>query len=736
MKIKDLNLPIAYCLCQLSLLLLTAPLLAQRPQTAEIRPLNGQPTLYVNQKSELPFMYALTHVTGGRWSWEELPAHNLRQMSEAGVRLFQVDLWLEDIWKEKEKRLDMALARRQVSGVLNACPGGGVVVRLHVNAPLWWNLAHPEECVQYADGPVQDLPSGLPFNHEDGDILRANRASLASKLWREEAGNILREFCHRLARTREGKAVIGIHISGGVYGEWHPWGFIKQEPDVSAPMQLAFRKWLKNKYLTDENLQAAWGNSRFNLANATVPDTTERRCCADGFFRNPALEQRVMDFYRCQQSVIADDIEFFCRIAKEQWGRPLITGVFYGYMQFGLCRQALNGHLEAQRLLESPWIDYFAGPPSYYEPSRKAGGSGMERAPIRSIQLHGKMWFDEIDNGYLQDKRERDFVRSGALGDTNYLPVLQRSLWLPMVQGCGLWLYDFGPRRNTGWWDSPMYLEEIKRTLDYFRNRYGKGMKPEAHAADALVVWDTESFYAVKNVNTKRCEKGLDAAAEELLCSGISLDHIYLFDLQHVDLKAYKAIIFINAWVLTSGQRQFIRDTVAQNGRTLIWNYGAGYSDSTHGGKELTEQLTGISLQQIKRDDKPVWIMGQDTVENPEPLEPLLFVSDREATTLAKLHGKGEAVIARKNFPTHTMVYAAIPLHRSAVFRTLLQEAGCWVLNDRPDATFSTADFIILHTGKGGKRNLRLKNGETLELELPIIATRLLDAKTGLEVKR
>ncbi|MFN0173369.1 MAG: hypothetical protein ACKVU0_01885 [Saprospiraceae bacterium] len=718
----------------LLLALLPAILLAQRPQTAEIRTLNGQPTLYVNEQPELPFMYALTHITGGRWSWEELPAHNLRRMGEAGVRLFQVDLWLEDIWKENEKQLDMGLTRRQIRGVLDACPGGAVVVRLHLNAPVWWNRIHPEECVQYANGPVEDLPIGFPFNHEDGDILRGKRASLASELWRVEAGKKLEEFCRRLSGTREGKAVIGIHISGGVYGEWHPWGFIKQEPDISAPMQQAFRKWVKNKYLFDENLQVAWGNKRFTLDNATVPDSLERRCCADGFFRDPVLEQRVMDFYRCQQIVIAEDIEFFCRIAKEQWGRPLITGVFYGYMQFGLCRQALNGHLEVERLLQSPWIDYFAGPPSYYGPCRKAGGSGMQRAPIRSIQLHGKMWFDEIDNGYLQDKRERDFVRSDMLGDTNYLPLLQRSLWLPLVQNAGLWLYDFGPRRNTGWWDSPMYREEIKRTLHYFRGKYGRATKPKDQAADALVVWDTESYYAVKNISTKHCEKGLDAAAEELQRSGVALDHIYLFDLQRVELKKYKAIVFMNAWVLTQKQRQFIRDSVAQNGRTMIWNYGAGYSDGVHKGQALMEQLTGISLQVVKMKQNPVWIMGLDTIENPEPLDPFLLVSDSETEPLALLKENAGVAIARKNFPSHSMVYPAVPLHQSIVFQELLQKSGCKVLNNTPDATFSSADFIVLHTGTGGKRVLHLKNGEALELELPKIATKLLDAKTGKEV--
>ena len=725
MKLTDLALLLAF---------LPGTLCAQRAQTAEIRTINGQPTLYVNQRPELPFLYALTHVTGGRWSWEELPAHNLRRMSEAGIRLFQVDLWLEDIWKPNEKQLDMDLVRRQIRGVLLAAPDGAVVVRLHVNAPFWWNRAHPEEGVQYANDAVQDQPSGLPFNYEDGDVLRARRASLASLLWRKEAGEKLREFCRRLAHTREGKSVIGIHISGGVYGEWHPWGFIKQEPDVGTPMQQAFRNWLKTKYISDLRLQAAWSDSRFTLESATVPDSNERRCCADGFFRDPAREQRVIDFYHCQQAIIADDIEFFCRIVKEQWGRPVLVGVFYGYMQFGLCRQAMNGHLEAQRLLESPWIDYFAGPPSYYEPSRKAGGSGMERAPMRSIQLHGKMWFDEIDNGYLQDKRERDFVRSGALGDTNYLPILQRSLWLPLVQGSGLWLYDFGPQRNTGWWDSPLYLQEIRRTLDYFRKTYGLvAIAPAVHPADVLAVWDTESFYAVKNVNTKLCEKGLDAAAEALQCSGTSIDHIYLFDLQRVELDNYKAIIFMNAWRLTPGLRQFIRDTVAQHGRTLIWNYGSGYSDGQRAGKDLVEQLTGVNLQPIKMATKPIWIMQSDTIENPEPLDPFLTVADFEWDPLAILQESGAVVMARKKYPSHSMVFTGVPLQRSNVFRSLFRQAGCQVWNEKSDGLMVTDSHILLHSGTGGKRMLHLKNGKILELKMVKNSTRLLNTHTGLE---
>lgn len=698
-------------------------LFAQKTQNAAVSLRNGQPVLFVNGRPELPFFYALTHTAGGRWSWEELPAHNLRQMASAGIRLYQVDLWLADLWPENGGRIDLALARRQIRGVLDACPEAAVVVRLHVNAPAWWNRAHPEECVQFADGPPEDRPEGLPFNHEDGDTERSRRASLASELWRAEAGARTAEFCRRLARTREGHAVIGIHVAGGVYGEWHPWGFVKYEPDGSAAMKRAFRAWLRVKYSSDENLQGAWNDPSATLAGAAVPDSAARRCCADTgtIFRDPARERRLLDFYACQQAVVADDIEFFCRTVKENWPRPLIVGVFYAYVQFGLCRHALGGHLEAERLLDCPWIDYFAGPPSYLPESRKTGGSGLQRAPVRSVLLHGKLWFDEVDNGYLQDKREQDFVRSRPLGDSTYLPVLQRSLWLPLMQGCGLWLYDFGPRRNAGWWDSPLYRAEIRRTREFFAARQAsesvKLSERFATRADVLVVWSTESFYHVENRWSKTCDRGLDAAMEDLQRCGAVSDHIYLFDLPKIDLRPYRAVVFPNAWMLTPETRVFIRDSVARAGRTVVWNYLAGYSDGARIGQDLAENGTGFIFQKMETTAAPRWRAGGFDFENPERVAPFFGIADPGATSLARRLGPDStAVVARKTGAGCTAVCATAPLHGRAVWRDIFRAAGCQILSENDDFVFAAGDLILMHTAGGGERVFQISEKITLIL--------------------
>lgn len=104
------------------LLIFLLPLTLTAQQTAEVKPYLGKPTLFVNDKPQVPLFYALTHAYGGRWSWEGVASRNLNNFEKAGMRLFQVDLYLEDIWLKGRDSLDIAKVRRQVRGVLDQCP--------------------------------------------------------------------------------------------------------------------------------------------------------------------------------------------------------------------------------------------------------------------------------------------------------------------------------------------------------------------------------------------------------------------------------------------------------------------------------------------------------------------------------------------------------------------------------------------------------------------------------------
>jgi hypothetical protein len=68
-----------------------------------------------------PQFYSLTHAYGARWSWEEVPSRNLKNFCQLGFKLYQVDLYFEDIWYKGKQQLDIDKAQRQVKGVLDVC---------------------------------------------------------------------------------------------------------------------------------------------------------------------------------------------------------------------------------------------------------------------------------------------------------------------------------------------------------------------------------------------------------------------------------------------------------------------------------------------------------------------------------------------------------------------------------------------------------------------------------------
>lgn len=710
--------------------LLLPMILAAQPKTAAVMPHLGKPTLFVDNKPVVPAFYALTHAYGGRWSWEEVASRNLKNFCETGINLFQVDLYFEDIWYKNVDTLDIGKARRQIKGVLDVCPGAGVVIRVHVNAPFWWNEQNPGERTEYADGPIDERAYGPPFNNEDGDIDRPLRASLASVKWKEESGKRLEEFCNRLAQTTEGNSVIGIHVCGGIYGEWHYWGFIDHDPDTGPAMTTYFRQWLKRKYKTDADIRKAWNNNTFTLATATVPSKDERDKTTAGIFRDPKKEQRVIDYFIAQQEVVAEDIEHFCRIVKETWPRPLIVGVFYGYFHMTFCRQASGGHLFVERILNCPFIDYLSAPQSYWGASRELGGSGNSRAVIESGLLHGKLWLDEVDNGFLQQSSDYDGIRITTRPDSAFIPILQRSALYPLMRGTGLWYYDFGIQKSFGWWDRPTYLQKIKEGREFMQKRIDIPFEP---AADVLYVWDMESFYYVKNNWTPVCYNQLDVALEEVLRTGIAGDHIYLFDLDKVDLKRYRAVVFMNTYIIQTKWKEFILQRVAGENRTLIFNYMPGITNGTQLNYQFVSELTGLEVQPIKTETIPRVVIAEpaDTFTFEGVVDPLLAITDKKAQVIGKLLGTDQTIVAVKKFKNYTSIYSSLPLHGTDVYRRLLREAGCHVYNTNGEFLYAHSGLLLLHSRFGGKRTIHLRNDKTVELTMPSRSTWILDANTG-----
>ncbi|MDI1319580.1 MAG: hypothetical protein PSW75_05210, partial [bacterium] len=373
--------------------------MALQPLSSSVEMRAGRPTLMLNGVPHAPLIYALTDCPGGRWSWEEVPGRNIALFAQQGVRLVQLDLWIEQMIAEPNGRIDLTLAQKQVAGALAQNPDAAIMFRLHVNAPLWWVQQNPDECVGYADVTAEEPPSWGLQRRVGPDGGRPVRASFASLKWQEWAHAQVTDFCTRFGATPEGGSVFSLQLANGLYGEWHQFGFLHHDPDTGVAATRSYRTWLKARYHDDASLARAWNRPGSRLDAVTAPDSPSRERADLGPLRDPRKQQDLIDYFTWLHSTMADALLGLAANVKRSWPRPIVTAAFQGYFYGQFARNAAGSHLAHDQILASPHLDCLCSPASYTDGVRAMGGSGHGRGIPGAVRRAGKLWLDENDHG-------------------------------------------------------------------------------------------------------------------------------------------------------------------------------------------------------------------------------------------------------------------------------------------------------------------------------------------------
>lgn len=728
-------------------------------RSGEVKMNNNRPTIFVNKKPITPLLYALVD---RRNSWFNIPQQNIKLFCESNINLVQVDIFLDDIWfPDSSIRIDTALM--QIRGVLEVCPDANIFLRLHVNAPRWWQALHPEESIIY--GNTESIGKGE--NNQtwmSGDVSNVSRFSLASKQWLNATSFVVKEFCRRLSKAPEGNALVSIQVACGVYGEWHYFGFLDNDPDLSQPMMNYFRNWLRNKYKTNEGLREAWGDKDVRFETAEVPSSKDRNTTTHGVFRDLVKERNVIDYYEAQHLVVAEDILHFCKLIKESWPRPIITGSFYGYFYSLFTREAAGGHLAIDTILKSPYIDFLAAPQAYYPDNEATGDPYHSRGLLESVRLHGKIWLEEMDQEPpLTNKSDSNYAASVK----ESIARIRRNIMYTATKGMGMWFYDFGIPRSTqnysnsrdklkeGYWNQPNIMADIKKMKLVLDRRL---TMPYISDADVLMVYDTRSFYSLVSQTKKTNITNIliNWTAVNAMKAGYAFDAVYLNDLKLVDLSKYKVIIFNNTFVIDDQQRQFINDKVMKDNRDIIWFYAPGYSDDKKLDVNQMSKLTGISL--VKTDSltlpiiKTTGFPGKQVVydirvtpannsskilrnyhfaDYDSPYRPLFSIDDSKAESFGIYVSNNMSAIAKKKLRFCNSWYVALPAYEPELIGGLLQGTRAHKFSDDSVIVYSGNGLLSVHTQEGGVKNIILSNGKSIRLHMDKNSTFILNNETG-----
>ena len=196
-------------------------------------------------------------------------------------------------------------------------------------------------------------------------------------------------------------ACIGYHLASGTTEEWMMWGGNENEWVDYSPVNLAgLSPWLQAQYGTDQRLQAAWADPAVTFETAAIPTKAQRQATHLGCAARSGQGAAGRSTSTCTTRTWSPTRSgYFAKAVKDITRGEKIVGVFYGYM-LQLCgeqRQQNAGHLGLAQVLASPDVDFLCSPTSYA--FRQLGGEGTSHfmSLLGSVQMHGKLWFDEND---------------------------------------------------------------------------------------------------------------------------------------------------------------------------------------------------------------------------------------------------------------------------------------------------------------------------------------------------
>lgn len=697
--------------------------LSNQQSSAKTGTYNGRQVIYVNGKPQAPTIYCGTE--GSEYTWLPKAASSISSFVGAGVDIIQNDMWFKYFWRQ-DGTLDMTTACNQIAGILDKNPGSYVMLRFNISPPVWWtdDAANASELIGYTGA------QGFPSTDDAG---ASKRTSLASQKYLAAATAKLAQFLTALKNTPEGDRVIGVQITGGNYGEFQYYGF-SYEPDSGKAMTAAFQTYLQNKYGTVAKLNAAWKTKLKSFSKAGVPSYNARYASANGL-RDPSVSQSVLDYYDCQGKVVSSMVIRFAKTIKQAWGRPLMCGVFYGYL---FCQDnggdytvsAGASQIDVKSIFASPYIDEISGPFA----ARDLTLSGGFRSLAMSATLNGKLFITENDMPtYLGDGTKAVFPR-GCRDLRDSIAMMRRNYMYTLTENAGLWYYDFGPDNLSGEFNTPQLMKEVK-SLKALSDQ--SVSKKYTDPADVLVVYDIYSYdYTLPITSDQLAYNLVDKLTLAMQRTGVSFDQIFLSDLSKVNLSQYKAVIFANTMGLSSGDVSFIKSKVMTPGRTVMYVSADGYYRVGSGAATQSlnniSDLTGIEVG-IQEKGSNMALTGLLSGTIPEMYFASYFKVTDESAAREATYADGNVAGALKNENGCKVWYFGAPMTDAANLRSILTDAGCHVYVSGSDSNYITVGggYIGIYSFSGGEVTVTLQNGKQETLDIPSVNTVILDASTG-----
>lgn len=620
--------------------------------------------------------------------------NNVSDFYKAGIRLFNVycsgcmsalnvpySLYGETWFGEGKYNFD-SLDKQFEMFLENAPEDSYFMLNIHLDSRDWWHEENPGR--------------SRSFTHLS--------QIAADEKWRRDTADYLKA-CIKHCEEKFGDKIVAYYLLGGHTTEW----FSDKDYEESHPIKLdAFRK-----YMDDESID--------------IPQKDVLEKPATQLFLDSKEDKTVISYRKFHNELIVDTVLYYAKAAQEVLNHNKLVGVFFGYiLELRGPRLWNAGHIEYDKLYNSPDIDLLATPSSYQFRSYDAPSACMLLSD--TLDLHNKLYFVSFDHMNYNVRKLKDhprrisggedaekaitslaIYRNDILEDAKQtIDAMQREFMQRTYRRVAMWWFDM----LEGWYYDDELMAGIKSVIDVSKSVMDKECTSNSEVA---VIVSSDSMYYVN-----KCSRANDFFISDqrlgLALMGTPYDIYSTTDLTKIDASKYKMFFFLNAFSLTEENRNYINNVLKKDGRTIVFAGPCDYVGEDGFSKERMENMLGMKLQQLEEPENAV-SYGDVKYGNEKAFDETFAVVDENAQTVASFVQSGKTGVAAKHEKDYTVYYSAVGNLHASILHDIAKDAGVHIYTKQGVATFINSSFYGIYNTKDEETVITLKeDGEYKEI--------------------
>ena len=450
-------------------------------------------------------------------------------------------------------RLDFTPFDQMIYDSSKAMPKAELLCMIDLNSPVWLEHYLAYECC---------------------DSFNNLGKAVHNPFWLDSIEKYLRDFLH-YADRQYGSRIRAYILACGATDEWYDYSLGNEDRHRRA----AWREWCRKNHLPDP----------VDIPPISVRDHISH----DDFLRDPKIDRKALDYWKFCNESIADTILRLASITRKIIRRSAQVGCFYGYILEKTSSTLVScGHLDYERVLDSPDIDFLISPGTYSEARKIGGGSGF-LIPHGTAAVRGKRLLHECDqrthtyNPFLTPDIMLK-LNTAWPDEASTVAGLKREAALGLINRTHLWWFDM--------WDDFYQGEAVMNTLRRIRGLWTDyAGSPAKDVCQIAMIVDPDSTYYL-NQDHPDVPQINQGTRNKLNLIGAPFEVYSFGDIPKIkNFEQYRFVVFTSLFHLTPEKKKILKKYVLKDGRTVLWLGPTGVIENEKYDPDNIRKLTGIA---------------------------------------------------------------------------------------------------------------------------------------------